>query len=459
MVEKSIITAIRYGRTQDVHEWLETHKDPDRINQLLLDAARSPNQNSKIIEMLLSAGADPNYVHPTSSYVPSGPPLRIAVQYGSVETVKLLIEEGADRDFSAFGNMKAVNSAAFNHTRDLQAIIEYLISLEVDLDAESDYSESALRNLSRRGRFDIIKTLLDAGANPSYLGWDDLIFAVVFGTVDDCRKLLDAGASIKHKDRFLERTPFLLSIQVGDIEKAELLLHHGASLEEAGYCDRPALMYTLTQDKSEMLKWLIARGGDINQTDKFNKTVLMEAAESGAFKCMDVLLRNGAEMQRPSELDDEAINLASNIETVRLLKNAGADINRVAGDGYYLLKGAAEDGNFEFAKQLLELGSLPDVPTLSEGGSPDIIWGETALHRAVWADDIDIIKLLLSYGANPNILDVDRYTPLHIVQSPEAAQTLMKGGANPYIKDRCDTTPIDMASDEEIKLILLGKAN
>ncbi len=112
MVEKSIVNSIRYGREQEVRQWLKTHRDTEELSRLLLKAAYSPNQNGEIIEMLLASGADPNYVDETGYYYPQGPSLSVAASFGCMETVKLLIEAGADPYIKDRGDETPLDTAS-----------------------------------------------------------------------------------------------------------------------------------------------------------------------------------------------------------------------------------------------------------------------------------------------------------------------------------------------------------
>lgn len=64
--------------------------------------------------------------------------------------------------------------------------------------------------------------------------------------------------------------------------------------------------------------------------------------------------------------------------------------------------------------------------------------GNTPLHDAVFAQDLDLVISLLNQGANPNIQNFEEDTPLHVaifVMNHEITLQLLKSGANPNIKD------------------------
>ena len=63
--------------------------------------------------------------------------------------------------------------------------------------------------------------------------------------------------------------------------------------------------------------------------------------------------------------------------------------------------------------------------------------GRSALSAAAHGDHAPAVKLLLTYGANPDVKDGDGDAyPVHWVQSPEVASLLVEAGANLTVRNR-----------------------
>lgn len=105
-----------------------------------------------------------------------------------------------------------------------------------------------------------------------------------------------------------------------------------------------------------------------------------------------------------------------------------------------------------FIRTLLEIGANPDAP--ADDGFPPLIAALSCTREVAGATrrtDVDgIIRLLLSFGADPNQRGINDYTPLHMAvaeRNPLAVQILLDGGADPELRTRIDEceTPIEMA--------------
>jgi ankyrin repeat protein len=166
--------------------------------------------------MLIGAGADPNFTY-ESDEIPVGPPLSVAAGSSRTETATCLVDLGANPKFVSHNGYIAMISAACSETACALDMINCLVGLGVDSNAESQWNESPLSVASLRGRFDMVRELLRAGADQSRLGWSPLMHAVALGTSSDCRSILATGPSLADRDRRCERTPFLLAAQVGEV--------------------------------------------------------------------------------------------------------------------------------------------------------------------------------------------------------------------------------------------------
>ena len=73
-------------------------------------------------------------------------------------------------------------------------------------------------------------------------------------------------------------------------------------------------------------------------------------------------------------------------------------------------------------------------------------WGNTALHIAIRHRHIEIIKLLLEYGIDFNVLNNDGMTPLHLATSysyEEVVNVLVhQSGIDINIGDHSGSTPL-----------------
>jgi hypothetical protein len=90
---------------------------------------------------------------------------------------------------------------------------------------------------------------------------------------------------------------------------------------------------------------------------------------------------------------------------------------------------------FAFVSALLDAGSNPNYD--DHAGFPAII----AALSTERADKLDIIRILIDRGANPDMRGVNDWTPLHYavaVRDAEAIRLLLAAGADPSLRTRID---------------------
>lgn len=183
-------------------------------------------------------------------------------------------------------------------------------------------------------------------------------------------------------------------------------------LNARGAKGRTALHRAAREGRVDRLKALIKAGADIHATDDSGEQALQMAARKGQLDCVKCLIDNGANVNympppEKSEYSQSAICSAVrhsyHLESVAIIKTlllAGADVNFIGGDRYVPLNEAAESGNSQIVRLLLEAGAKVEIYD---------VFGKQALHRAVRCEEDmeDILSILLAHGADINSPSLD----------------------------------------------------
>ncbi len=155
---------------------------------------------------------------------------------------------------------------------------------------------------------------------------------------------------------------------------------------------------------------------------------------------------------------DSALNKATehgHLEVVKFLFEKNKIDGAALGDCCYKpLFLAFKEGHYDIVKFFLANGTNPD------GCCYDGSYFGSWLTEAVQRSRLDLIKLLLEKGVDPNKIDVFKRTPLGLAAKNgnlEAIKSLLDKGANPNIKDGFGKFPLEYAIESnhlEIALFL-----
>jgi ankyrin repeat protein len=258
---------------------------------------------------------------------------------------------------------------------DHPGVLKLLIERGADLDAMNDADYTALLLAAARGNVGCVKVLLEAGAGVDYEGAEGctpLMQAAMCGArfhgeqdyVNVMLVLTAAGADPNARNRF-----------------GETALKCAAEAERAGEL---------------ALRYLLVAGAEIDPLDGLGRTPLMGAANHGQVAKASLLLSWGANVAAVDKEGNTALILAgrwsdpTNVATMRVLLNGGADANKANADGATALREAARHGNIAGAQLLLERGA--EVNRRDKTGS-------TPLSLALKAGYNEVAALLLRKGA------------------------------------------------------------
>jgi ankyrin repeat protein len=250
-------------------------------------------------------------------------PLLYATLYGNGDSVRLLLESGADPNIRNDGGATALMWAVgdLDKTR-------LLLDHGADANARSDDGRTPL--LIAAGRFGssaVVKLLLDHGANPSASsigllgGMTPLAEAAYAGDEAIIRILKEGGADLKSAG-FL---PLVLALRANCAKCVEMLLKSANPqvLNIAMFLGCPPL------GDASTVKALLDRGADANAKDPEGHPILMMAASSEALpmETVKILLERGADVHAKGANGATAIDLArrhGETPIVDLLTAAGA---------------------------------------------------------------------------------------------------------------------------------------
>ncbi|AFY58890.1 ankyrin repeat-containing protein [Rivularia sp. PCC 7116] len=119
-------------------------------------------------------------------------------------------------------------------------------------------------------------------------------------------------------------------METGNLDKVKLIFPFTPSRDDSSFWWKSPLFYPIKYNYAEILEWLVLEGFDIEETDEYLNTPLMEAAESGATDCVRILFEVGADINKVDSCHQNAISKAANLEIVEILLSENDDFSDIS---------------------------------------------------------------------------------------------------------------------------------
>ena len=383
-----------------------------------------------IADLLLENGADPN----NFSVITMEEDRRVKMKFKDVDD-----EKSAVRNRTSYFNTATYEAAA----NGLTELVARLVANGADVNTKSSTGRTPLSGAAHYGYLDTVQLLLQHGSDVN----NNL-------TVKPCKRD-DEGGNIFPKYRpgcrccnkarsFVNCSPLHLAVNNGHIPVINCLLQYGADPNIASDNNTTPLMTAAGMKSIEIVRILLHHGADVLMSDDFDSTAISHACERFAEGDLDLvklllskcppayMFPRSTILQGPCRCISQPA-IKERKELIQLL----LDRVRTIQDGSFCPIAAA-------CKTIDRDAQEEPV------NSPSV--GNDAEANSIISANLDIVKLLLQRGANPNYLSGFQsssclhycyyHTDLSIIHA------LIEAGADPTIKDRNGETVFDLIEQD-----------
>lgn len=309
----------------------------------LIDAARYGDLG-RMKELLAS---DPALLKVPQKYISwnVGSPLGFAASQGREDTMRLLLDSGADPNMRE-GNIAPSGSALYNAVVEKH---EHLVKLLLDHGADPNAAVESCGNVIGGSEGRLREMVVTAGAveNASRQGFPDFSEACEKGDVSVVREMIGV-----HPE---------LGRNLGNLQDAALAAQRG--VVQVFVEMNPQLWNEMAvhDGDPETLRWMIGQGMNPNLSSWKSETPVHRAAAGNRYESLSILIESGGHVDVIEGFDESTpLGIAARagfVESVQVLLDAGADPNLAGSDWARPLCHAERQGCPEVATLLRDAGA------------------------------------------------------------------------------------------------------
>jgi len=397
------------------------------------------NSDAEIADYLIAKGSDVDYLDANGQTA-----LTFAAYNGGISPalIEAFTKHGVDIN-KKYENKKGANLLLLTVGFDKNLLVtDYLVSKGVSLFSKDNSGNTVFDYAAKMGDIENMKTLIKRGVkfNPE-------------------AALLMASQGTHRTDNKLEVYQYL----VDDLKINPLLKNK----------DGQNALHAITkkQNQSEIIKYFLTKGVDVNQVDKDGNTPFINASGSKSAEIIALMLPKVKSINAVNALGESALMNAvrtSSAEVVSLLIEKGANVNVKDKEGrglaYHLVDAyrpaagfggrGGRGGNPNALKPHEEFARKVDV-LVAQKVDFSLVHkdGNTPLHLAADKNDLQILQKLTTLKVDVNARNKEGLTPLHkaamVAKDDTILKYLLSAGAKKDILTAFDESAYNLARENE----------
>jgi ankyrin repeat protein len=361
----------------------------------------------------------------------AAPDLRLieAVRSGKAEAVRTLLRQKVDVNTRQADGATALHWAAY--LDDLTAA-DLLIKAGADVNAVNENGATPIYLACENGSTLMVGRLLQAGASANATlpsGETALMTAARSGSVGAVKALLAKGANINAQEKYESQNALMWAVSQHHPDVVKALIEGGADIKMRSRVRKEMVNMGRARGGPQEGRGAPGGGGDDDEDagdwiDEGGLSPFLFAARVGDVESAKLLLEAGADINDTRPEGASALVVAAHgnqLEMVKFLLDRGAQVDH-AGAGYTALLAAVLRGNPEMVDALIAKGA--DVNRKLEKGTVQRrqskwytfsgqLVGATPLFLASKFDEPKILRSLIAAGAKPDVV-VRGQTPLMV---------------------------------------------
>ncbi len=312
---QDINEAAQKGNLEKIKELVK--KDPQLLNKIgndgdppLLPAASGGHK--EVIEYLLSKGVDANSKNSSGQNA-----VTYTAYAGNLEITKLLVSKGAKIVFTDRQGMSPLHFAA---QQGHLPVVEFLVSKGAPLTGKNRGGRTPLYLAAIRGHDKVMLFLLGKGVSATTKdrnGHSPLYGAIDRKHAKAALLLLEKG---KLEKEDIQDSMLHLAALRGLEELVKPLLDRGANMESKNERGGSFLHSTAMGGLTELCKKIVQKGADVNGKDNRGRTLLHYAVRAGNTALVEFLLTSGADIDAADKNGTTALDIAQNRTNTPLVK-------------------------------------------------------------------------------------------------------------------------------------------